>query len=280
MPKYVSYCAHCECIIDDDDDCDLHWFEKDFCSFECFKSYCLVSTMQCYECEMPVSSQVWYFVKSLPKLFIHRKKRPNSSECDNITNRLLFLFDDFIFCSEDCEKRHTNKHSLCGFCSIELEEEQPINDRSTAFCSPTCVRLMNIHLGVKSVKQAKCSVCRELKDVQTGMFWEGDKYVTCSDDCFRMFKKSVNTKCGKPKDICDNVRLFLRFKCLFSIRYGQNFVVNVYNLSKSRVMMDLSSRKMVNKAFFAVQLAWFFSCHITKQLRNVQLVAQWDAFTR
>lgn len=216
MPKYESYCTHCEHIIDDDIGSDLHWFEKDFCNFECFRIYYHLSFMQCYECETLVTSQEWHFVKSLPESFIDRKDRLESQESGNITNRLLFLFDDFIFCSEDCEKRHTNKHSLCAFCCIELEKEQTISHRTIAFCSSTCERLMNIHLGMKSVKRAKCSICRELKDVRSGMIWEGKNYFTCSDDCFKMFKKRVNAKFSKPKNIRVGIRLYLRNECVFN----------------------------------------------------------------
>lgn len=182
MPKYVPCCFQCECIITDSSH-KLKWFEKDFCNVECLNKYYRESIVECVECKTPLSTG----------RKIHVVQTANEYSESN------WPLKDLIFCGSECVNRYKSKHILCAFCSkeIELETEQTSEThRMTTFCSPKCEGFMNIHLGVMSVPQAKCSTCSEIKEVQLGMLLDGIKYVACSEDCFSDFKENINVKSG------------------------------------------------------------------------------------
>lgn len=197
MSNYIVYCAQCEQIIASNNTEKLQWLENNYCGVMCLKNYYLEQAGQCDECKYPLSTQNVQVVKMPTGKLQMKSQNSDTTKCTDSSLHIRSM-KNLIFCNEACVRRYRSEHVLCGFCSTEVNAARSSKSQQiTTFCSPSCEAFMNIHLGSKSVQQAKCSNCNKVKEVRMGIFIDGVKYVTCSKGCHEEFKRNKNVKNGR-----------------------------------------------------------------------------------
>lgn len=197
MTNYIVYCAQCEQTISSNNSEKLQWLENQFCGVMCLKKYYLAQAVQCDECKSPLSAQNVEIVKSPADKRQMEYRKSGTTKCTDSTFNIHSM-KNLVFCNEVCVRRYRSEHVLCCFCSAEVNITRSSKSQQVkTFCSPACEAFMNIHLGSKSVQQAKCSNCSQVKEVQMGIFIDGVKYITCSKVCHEEFKRNKDVQNGR-----------------------------------------------------------------------------------